>query len=66
MIWPFDRVIAAWAEDRQRRRERQALARLAQIVAQTASSYEIVDYRKRRAAAMKGRGLRRQREGFGG
>lgn len=43
-------------------RERQARKRLAQLVAQTASSYEIVDYRKRRAAAMKGRALKRGRE----
>lgn len=42
-------------------REHQARARLAQLVEQTRSSYEIIDYRKRRAAAMKGRALKKAR-----
>jgi len=37
-------------------RERRARKRLAEIVAQTRASFECEDYRRRRAAALKGLG----------
>lgn len=42
-------------------KNRKARKRLAQIVEQTRSSYEIRRYRERRAAAMKGLALKRER-----
>lgn len=42
-------------------RERQARKRLAELVAQTASSYEVKRYRERRAAALKGDAIKRMR-----
>lgn len=42
-------------------RQRAAQKRLAEIVEQTAESYEVRRYRERRAAALKGSALRRQK-----
>lgn len=42
-------------------REHQARARLAELVAQTRNSYELQRYRERRAAALKGRALKREK-----
>lgn len=51
-----------WLESyRSLRRQRSAQKRLAEIVSQTAESYEVRQYRERRAAALKGLALRRQK-----